>query len=119
MNQNTDQQRKHPLRMMPADHDDPRHTQGGQGSRIEARPHMFSRKGSGKGRKGSHNHTGNSASIKDFILPEMLQDPWVANYHTLSADIRIKETSHLSVSELDRVDSNVQFTPEAKRYNLV
>jgi|LauGreDrversion4_2_1035121.scaffolds.fasta_scaffold12960_4 hypothetical protein len=117
MNQSTGQPRSHPLRMMAADYDASTRDPGIQHAPRASLAHTTHRKGFGKGRKGSH-HQNHPQSLSDFILPEMLQDPWVGLYSRLSVSVRERETKHLCKEDQMRVDSDVQFTPAAKRHNL-
>ncbi len=112
------QPRSHPLRMMAADYDSSSRVPRDPDPRRTFTAHTTHRKGAGKGRKGSHNHHNHPQSLADFILPEMLEDPWIGIYSRLSATVLKRETKHLCEADQIMVQSNVQFIPDAKRPNL-
>ena len=118
MNQGTDKPRAHPLKMMAAHYDVNSRTSNDGLDAVRSRVFTQHTKGGGKGRKGSRHHHANSASLDDFILPEMTQDPWIEIYSLLSEAVRIRETGHLKSSDRERIESTVRFYPDAKRHNL-
>jgi hypothetical protein len=118
MNQGADKPRAHPLKMMAADYDVNSRASNDDRNAVRSRVFTQHAKGGGKGRKGSRHHHANSASLDDFILPEMTQDPWIEIYSRLSEAVRVRETSHLNSSDRERIDSTVKFYPDAKRHNL-
>jgi hypothetical protein len=87
-------------------------------SSHQFRNHHHGRTGKGKGRNFGQHTRDNSSNLRDFILPEMLVDPWIDLYHTLPEQLQYKETVHLSAEERDRVECNRQLYPNAKRQNL-
>jgi hypothetical protein len=74
--------------------------------------------GKGKGRHGGHHRHHHPSNIQEYILPEMVEDPWISLYHHLPDPIRELETKHLTGEEMDRVECNLQLYPPAKRHNL-
>lgn len=86
----------HPLKMMPADyHRDDRHPfHVGRFRETPSRGFVHQSNSKGKGGRFPRMDS-RVGQVDDFILPEMLTDPWIDLYEKLPDEVRIRETCHL------------------------
>ena len=69
----------------------------------------------GKGKGGNHRQDSRTGNVDDFMLPEMLEDPWIDLYARVSANARESVTRHLTQEERFRMERNLVDIQVSKR----
>lgn len=115
----------HPLRMMGVDDAfvqriQESHERSQRGPNERPRFHHNEHHQRGKGKAGRHHHMNREQSVRveDYFCKDMLTDPWIDLYSSLSVEARDRETRHLSDAEKEIVERNVLYTHSAKRPNI-
>ena len=119
MNDDGNRKSSHPLRMMAADydirlssHDASRHLNTENPRHYNQRANFGPQRGKGKGHRRPVSRTG---TVEDFMLPEMMEDPWIDLYARLSHDARETVTRHLTEEERHRMERNLVDSQVPKR----
>lgn len=90
----------HPLKMMPADYQRADRHPGPARRVNETASRGFAHQSKGKGKGGRFPRMDSRVGhVDDFILPEMLIDPWIDLYGKLPEEVRVRETGHLLRSQ--------------------
>ena len=110
----------HPLKMMPADYqrEDRHPVLAGRFSQTASRGFVHHSNDKGKGGRFPRMDS-RVGQVDDFILPEMLADPWIDLYGKLPDEVRIRETGHLLRTTVAD-DTSVESLEESvhKRQNI-